>query len=144
LLLLLLNYYPYARVLGELNAGNVDTRDLNCPGGVHLATLYLIVVVIITTVTLFDVSAACYVFPSNRRDPCIGRRCHYGARCSPSADGRKSRCVCPTRCDQFGDAVGSTTVCGSDGHNYASVCELRRTACRQLKNIEKKYDGKCG
>jgi len=100
--------------------------------------------VIAIIVSLSDVSSACYAFPADRRDPCVGRHCQYGARCLPSRDGRKSRCVCPTRCDQFGDAVGSSTVCGSDGHDYASVCELHRAACRQLKNIDKKYDGKCG
>lgn len=101
---------------------------------------YLVVFVLATSISM---SVACYVFPAGRRDPCVGRRCRYGARCSPSYDGRKSLCVCPTRCDQFGDAVGSTTVCGSDGRDYASLCELRRAACRQLRDIEKKYDGKC-
>jgi len=117
---------------------------VKCASGVHSATYYFIITVIIITATLFDITAGCYVFPVDRRDPCVGQRCHYGARCSPSLDGRKSRCVCPTRCDEYGDAVGSSTVCGSDGHDYTSLCELRRTACRLLRHIDKKYDGKCG
>ena len=114
--------------------------DLNCANGFHSATFYLLVII----ATLLHTSSACYVFPMDRRDPCVGRRCLYGARCLPSPDGRRSRCVCPTRCNQFGDSVGSTIVCGSDGRDYSSMCELRLTACRQLRNIEKKYDGKCG
>ena len=125
------------------NTDNVDS-DLKRDNGLYSVTFYGYIVVVIISVTLFDASTACYVFPVARRDPCIGVGCHYGARCLPSPNGRRSHCVCPTRCDQFGDSVGSTTVCGSDGHEYASVCELRRSSCRQLKNIEKKYDGKCG
>jgi len=124
----------------------VIDSDLKCADGPHSASVYLtsIVVVVVVAVKLLDVSAACYVFPADRRDPCVGRRCHYGARCLPSADGRKWRCVCPSSCDRYGDSVGAAAVCGSDGRDYASVCELRRAACRQLANVDKRYEGKCG
>jgi len=126
--------------ISQRNTDGVDS-DLKYTGGHPSAPFRLVVVVISASI---GISAACYVFPAGRRDPCVGRRCQYGARCSPSRDGRRSLCVCPTRCDRFGDAVGSATVCGSDGRDYAGLCELRRAACRQLTNIEKKYDGKCG
>jgi len=116
---------------------------LKCAVGHRSSPSHLIIVVVVVA-TALSVSAACYVFPAGRRDPCVARRCRYGARCSPSVDGRRSACVCPAHCDRYGDAVGSTTVCGSDGRDYASVCAMRQAACRQLTRIDRKFDGKCG
>jgi len=35
-------------------------------------------------------------------------------------------------------------VCGDDGFDYPSECEMRRQACIEMRNVAKKYDGKCG
>jgi len=100
-------------------------------------------VVVVFTWTAVDVQT-CYVFPPDMDDPCRNKRCSFGAQCVPSLDGLTARCQCPQRCDNYGDSVGSTPVCGTDGRDYANVCEMRRAACSEMRDIEKKYDGKCG
>lgn len=89
-------------------------------------------------------TAGCYVFPDDQRDPCVGKLCSYGAQCMPSLDGLTARCLCPEHCDTFGDNVGSTPICGTDGNDYNNLCEMRRVSCREMKDIEKKFDGHCG
>lgn len=89
-------------------------------------------------------TSSCYVFPDDQRDPCIGKLCSYGAQCMPSLDGLTARCLCPEHCDTFGDNVGSTPVCGMDGHDYDNSCEMKRVSCREMKDIERKFDGRCG
>ncbi len=87
---------------------------------------------------------SCYVYPPDVKDPCKGKECSFGAQCVPSLDGLTARCQCPERCNRYGDSVGSTPVCGSDGQDYNNQCEMRRTACREMKDIRVKYFGKCG
>ena len=86
----------------------------------------------------------CYVYPPDVKDPCRDKPCSFGAQCVPSLDGLTARCQCPQRCDTFGDSVGSTPVCGSDGKDYSSMCEMRRSACSEMKDTSVKYFGKCG
>ena len=86
----------------------------------------------------------CYVYPPDVKDPCKDKDCSFGAQCAPSLDGLTARCQCPDHCDSFGDSVGSTPVCGSDGKDYSSQCEMRRTACTEMKDLRVKYFGKCG
>jgi len=90
------------------------------------------------------VADACYVYPPDVRDPCSGKTCSFGARCVASLDGHVARCQCPEICSNYGDSVGSTPVCGSDGVDYPNACELQKAACREMKDIEVKYEGKCG
>lgn len=87
---------------------------------------------------------SCYLYPSEMRDPCKGKVCNFGASCVASLDGLTARCQCPERCNSFGDAVGSGPVCGSDGQNYESLCQMKKRACEDMKEIEKIYVGKCG
>ena len=87
---------------------------------------------------------ACYVYPADVRDPCSGKTCSFGARCVPSLDGLVARCQCPETCGNYGDSVGSTPVCGTDGRDYANTCELQKASCREMKEIGVKFDGKCG
>lgn len=87
---------------------------------------------------------ACYVFPPDVKDPCETKECPFGARCSPSLDGRSAECVCPDKCASYGDHRGSTPVCGSDGKDYPHLCELKKAACQSMKEISVKYHGKCG
>jgi len=77
-------------------------------------------------------------------DPCARHHCSFGARCVPSPDGRSARCQCDTRCDPGAAEDSTDPVCGDDGLDYASECELRRRACVEMKNVHKKYNGKCG
>ena len=86
----------------------------------------------------------CYKFPTDAKDPCLAKECRFGAHCRPSPDARNADCVCPTTCATYGDARGSRPVCGSDGRDYANVCELRRHSCRQMRDIHVRFGGACG
>ncbi|OQR69119.1 agrin-like [Tropilaelaps mercedesae] len=77
-------------------------------------------------------------------DPCAEKECQFGAECKVRLDGKTAECVCPERCTSYGDSKGSRPVCGSDGKDYPSVCELRRTACKEMREISVKYQGSCG
>ena len=90
------------------------------------------------------VTWACYVYPPDVKDPCKEKECSYGAQCVPSLDGLTARCQCPQRCNRYGDSVGSTPVCGSNGKDYENQCEMRRAACNEMIDIRVKYFGKCG
>ncbi|XP_076369513.1 agrin-like isoform X2 [Tachypleus tridentatus] len=81
--------------------------------------------------------------PCDMKDPCEDKECKFGAECRPSMDGRTAECICPTKCATYGDSRGSRPVCGSDGKDYPTVCELRRTACQEKKNIKVKFQGRC-
>ncbi|GIY26694.1 hypothetical protein CDAR_616931 [Caerostris darwini] len=94
-------------------------------------------------VSVVGLVESCYKFPENVKDPCEEKECHFGAQCRPSLDGTTGECVCPEKCATYGDSRGSRPVCGNDGHDYPNLCELRRTACRQKKEIEAKFQGPC-
>lgn len=78
--------------------------------------------------------------PTGSRDPCANVTCSFGSTCVPSADGQTASCLCPATC--FGAPDG--TVCGSDGIDYPSECQLLRHACARQEHIFKKFDGPCG
>jgi len=102
-------------------------------------------VVIVACAWLLRGLTGCYLYPEDvGPDPCIGRRCSYGAQCRRSVDGLTARCQCPDRCDQYGDSVDAGPRCGDDGVDYASECHLRLSACRQLQEIRAKFVGRCG
>lgn len=106
--------------------------------------LHLIVLSTLILLSAPPHSNACYVYPSDVQDPCEHKECSYGAKCVPSLDGLTARCQCTERCDSFGDTYENKPVCGNDGRNYANICELHRSACREMKDIKIKYYGKCG
>ncbi|XP_022661641.1 agrin-like isoform X4 [Varroa destructor] len=85
-----------------------------------------------------DTTGAC-----DTADPCAEKECQFGAECKVRLDGKSAECVCPERCTSYGDSKGSRPVCGSDGKDYPSVCELRRTACKEMREISVKYQGSC-
>ncbi|XP_022255732.1 agrin-like isoform X2 [Limulus polyphemus] len=81
--------------------------------------------------------------PCDIKDPCEEMECKFGAECRPSIDGRRAECICPKKCATYGDSRGSRPVCGSDGKDYPTVCELKRTACQEKMDIQVKFQGRC-
>ncbi|XP_030743825.1 agrin [Echinops telfairi] len=73
------------------------------------------------------------------RDPCSNVTCSFGSTCTRSADGQTAVCLCPTSCP----GASEGTVCGSDGADYPSQCQLLRRACARQENLFKKFDGPC-
>lgn len=78
--------------------------------------------------------------PTGSQDPCSNVTCSFGSTCARSADGQMATCLCPTTCQ----GAPQGPVCGSDGIDYPSECQLLRSACARQKNIFKKFDGPCG
>ncbi|RWS29760.1 agrin-like protein [Leptotrombidium deliense] len=76
-------------------------------------------------------------------DPCLNKQCHFGAICQPSLDGRSSECVCTDKCQGYADSRATRPVCGSDGNDYPNICEVKKAACIQMKEITAKYYGRC-
>ncbi|XP_016000014.2 agrin isoform X2 [Rousettus aegyptiacus] len=77
--------------------------------------------------------------PCGSRDPCSNVTCSFGSTCARSADGQTATCLCPTTCR----GAPEGPVCGSDGVDYASECQLLSRACARQENIFKKFDGPC-
>ncbi|XP_047726297.1 agrin isoform X3 [Prionailurus viverrinus] len=77
--------------------------------------------------------------PCGSRDPCSNVTCSFGSTCVRSADGQTATCLCPATCRGPPDGP----VCGSDGADYPSECQLLRHACARQENIFKKFDGPC-
>ncbi|TNN22271.1 Agrin [Liparis tanakae] len=48
--------------------------------------------------------------------------------------------MCPLGCA----GRRQVTVCGSDGDDYRSECELHQHACKNQKNLRVQYQGPCG
>ncbi|XP_036388152.1 agrin-like isoform X3 [Megalops cyprinoides] len=77
--------------------------------------------------------------PCGLKDPCSKVVCSYGSTCAQSSDGLSAKCMCPLSCE----AVPEQVVCGSDGRDYRSECELNKHACKEQKNIRKQHPGPC-
>ncbi|KAG8193223.1 hypothetical protein JTE90_005570 [Oedothorax gibbosus] len=73
------------------------------------------------------------------KDPCKTTECHFGSMCTPSPDGRKALCVCSQDCVRHDKIV----VCGTDGRNYLNACEMRKAACREMRDIQVHFEGVC-
>lgn len=80
------------------------------------------------------------LFSPGSKDPCAEVTCSFGSTCVRSTDGQSAKCVCPSSCN----GVPESTVCGSDGRDYRSLCELNKHACDKQENVFKKFDGACG
>lgn len=130
-------------LLAKFVSPNRTRPRLKSPWG-EIDQIIFIVTFSMLLLSCLPAANACYVYPPDVKDPCEGRVCSFGARCVPSLDLTAARCECPARCDSYGDSVGSNPVCGNDGVDYPNMCEMRRAACRQMKDIRVKYYGKCG
>lgn len=104
---------------------------------VYRKTSWLVLVIFLQTVN------ACYVFPPGKTNPCVDKKCWFGAYCVSSTDGLTGRCQCAERCYNFGDSEGSKPLCGTDDNDYANYCELKRSACKDMITIKIKHYGRC-
>uniref|UniRef100_A0A8B9H417 Agrin n=1 Tax=Astyanax mexicanus TaxID=7994 RepID=A0A8B9H417_ASTMX len=77
--------------------------------------------------------------PCALKDPCNDVTCSYGSTCIQSSDGLSAKCMCPLSCER----VPKQVVCGSDGLDYPSECELNMKACSTQKNIRLQHSGSC-
>nr|XP_046252510.1 agrin isoform X4 [Scatophagus argus] len=77
--------------------------------------------------------------PCSLKDPCSDVTCSYGSTCVQSSDGLSAKCMCPLGCEGKPNQV----VCGSDGNDYRSECELHQHACKNQKNIRVQYKDHC-
>uniref|UniRef100_A0A8C1MZ08 Agrin n=1 Tax=Cyprinus carpio TaxID=7962 RepID=A0A8C1MZ08_CYPCA len=76
---------------------------------------------------------------STLKDPCSDVTCSFGSTCIQSSDGLSAKCMCPLSCEN----VPKNVVCGSDGLDYQSECELNMKACAAQKNIRVHHQGRC-
>lgn len=95
--------------------------------------------------TLLDACGCCELCASGVGEPCGGRglsakRCASGLECVKSDKDKKSKsgvCVCKS----------NYPVCGTDGENYNSGCELRAASVKAVKEkkpeIKIQNKGKC-
>ncbi|XP_066966425.1 agrin-like [Macrobrachium rosenbergii] len=72
-------------------------------------------------------------------EPCEDLQCRTGEVCIVSSSG-EPKCQCRSHCPQDDE---HRPVCGSDGSDYQSQCELSRAACAVKKQIEVRYVGMC-
>uniref|UniRef100_A0A8C2G6W3 Agrin n=1 Tax=Cyprinus carpio TaxID=7962 RepID=A0A8C2G6W3_CYPCA len=77
--------------------------------------------------------------PCALKDPCSDVTCSFGSTCIQSSDGLSAKCMCPLSCEN----VPKNVVCGSDGLDYQSECELNMKACDAQKNIRVHHQGRC-
>ncbi|KAF6217358.1 hypothetical protein GE061_001712 [Apolygus lucorum] len=75
------------------------------------------------------------------RETCADLKCGPGKRCLMK--NRRPTCVCWPMCKTKDKRKGR--VCGSDGRTYASICRLKKKACRTKNHsLELAYFGSCG
>ncbi|XP_043286401.1 agrin-like isoform X3 [Venturia canescens] len=77
------------------------------------------------------------------KDPCNKLNCSQGSQCVRSRDGTEAKCECLESCPSLGDHEGSGPVCGTDGIDYPTVCDLNRSACARGANVSVAFRGKC-
>ncbi|XP_029165671.1 agrin-like isoform X4 [Nylanderia fulva] len=121
--------------------------DLICGGrkGRHSspATITHALLPLLIVCATLTISHCCYVFPKEIKDPCTKLNCSQGSQCVRSRDGKEATCECLESCPNLGDHEGSGPVCGTDGIDYPTLCDLNRVACAKGANITVAFRGKC-
>lgn len=112
-------------------------------GRLHVALIFILIQILVTTLSS-TLCSGCYLYPKDAADPCANKKCSFHSTCVVGMDGVTPECLCPEKCARYGDSRGSKSVCGTDGVDYALVCELKRAACNKMKDIQIKYRGLCG
>lgn len=74
----------------------------------------------------------CYVL-----DPCKEKACDFYGNCISKPD-RTVDCVCPVCQPKY------NIICANDGTNYASLCWMKRAACKQKKTLTVSQESPCG
>ncbi|RUS83809.1 hypothetical protein EGW08_008421, partial [Elysia chlorotica] len=76
---------------------------------------------------------------------CSDMVCRHGSVCREGQHGPTCSCDldCQTTSIRHGSGNSDDIVCGTDGQNYGSECELRMFACRLDQNIEVDHTGAC-
>ncbi|KAI1287240.1 Agrin [Halotydeus destructor] len=103
---------------------------------------------------------------------CNGQHCAFGSMCtngsSAGSAGPGYQCLCPDNCQDYGQVkqylqsvlrypglLGDSSrssgpqshgepLCGTDGRDYGSVCQLAKVSCEETREIQVKFKGKCG
>ncbi|XP_049855385.1 agrin-like [Schistocerca gregaria] len=78
-------------------------------------------------------------------DPCESLECGPWSRCQVSGGGATCRCLsCPPPPPPGSGSGSGSHVCGSDGRDYGSECELHAAACRLGDTqLALRHHGKC-
>ncbi|GFR62627.1 agrin [Elysia marginata] len=76
---------------------------------------------------------------------CDDVTCLHGATCRESQHGPTCECdlMCETTRARHGSGSHHDTVCGTDGQNYGSECQLKVFACRMGQHIAVDHRGAC-
>ncbi|KHJ48489.1 Kazal-type serine protease inhibitor domain protein, partial [Trichuris suis] len=72
--------------------------------------------------------------------PCDYANCLYGSRCKEDTVNKTAQCVCPEHCPT---QEANATVCGDDGLDYSSACEMDKRSCVLQRPIKLKLTGQC-
>ena len=120
------------------------------------------IVIILIQIFFFNYENAfcCIVFGPEQLEMnlCRNKVCPNYGRCKIDENGFFAKCYCPKECDEATDAhvvsitsdenvsvdqMIDTTVCGTDGRDYKSSCELQRESCLQNREVRVAFQGKC-
>ncbi|CDW53546.1 agrin [Trichuris trichiura] len=72
--------------------------------------------------------------------PCHSVNCLYGSHCKENVETKTAQCVCPENCPA---REANATVCGEDGLDYSSICEMDKRSCDLQRPIKLKMMGQC-
>lgn len=92
---------------------------------------------------------------------CKSKSCPNYSICKIEENGLVPKCICPTTCENdtlefhqdrehhhsnrelSNEILLNGVICGSDGNDYESFCDLKKYSCRSNKEVKLSYFGKC-